>query len=314
MNQFAPARRLAGLMASVLFLSACGARPASEKPFGPALVQIENSPDSRPHEGLQRADVIYEYATEGGITRFTAIYFRPSGRGRIEPVRSARPVTLKLQKAYGGVVFYSGASDRVTALIRSSGLPALDESADGGRYFARDPARPAPHNLFTTPDQLREGLGKYARRIDYTPGPKGQPPAGGEPANRVVFQQSLSHQVLYTFSATEHAYGYGTPDGPLVDVGNGGQQVKVASVVLVRVGHHSAGYRDVRGAEVIDFELEGRGPADIYAGGMHYSGTWDQSSPDRPLAILDSTGKPMPLSEGLTWIHLVDPDTQVRIS
>jgi hypothetical protein len=62
-----------------------------------------------PISGLRHADLVYEYLTEGGITRFTAIYFAPSGKDVIGPARSARLVTLRLQKAYGGVLFYSGA-------------------------------------------------------------------------------------------------------------------------------------------------------------------------------------------------------------
>src|SRR5207248_8598409 len=37
----------------------------------PALVQVENDPMSHPQYGLQKADLVYEYLTEGTITRFT---------------------------------------------------------------------------------------------------------------------------------------------------------------------------------------------------------------------------------------------------
>ena len=99
-----------------------GARPA------PAMVQVENASGSRPQSGLQRADIVYEYLTEGGISRFTVIYWSPSGGFRIEPVRSARLVTLRLVKAYGGVLFYSGASNHVQAQIDSEQVPAVGES------------------------------------------------------------------------------------------------------------------------------------------------------------------------------------------
>src|SRR3981189_3409502 len=84
-------------------LAACGTSanpiatptPTPSRP-GPAMVQIENSILARPQAGLQQADLVYEYLAEGGITRMTVIYFKPSGSQRIEPVRSARPGPIPL--------------------------------------------------------------------------------------------------------------------------------------------------------------------------------------------------------------------------
>src|SRR5215467_8741667 len=159
-----PRAPLALAAVGLLLGAACSARPVptpSPTPsarLAPALVQVENAPGSRPQSGLQRADLVFEYLTEGGISRFTAVYWNPSGAVRIEPVRSARLVTLRLVRAYAGLLFYSGASDHVQAQISDEQVPAIGESSDGGRYFARDRSRLAPHNLFTTEDQLREAL------------------------------------------------------------------------------------------------------------------------------------------------------------
>src|ERR1700731_1202471 len=115
-------RRLAvvacGLALSLL--AACSATaapvatptPTPNRP-GPAMVQIENSILARPQAGLQQADLVYEYLAEGGITRMTMIYFKPSGSQRIEPVRSARPVTIHLWHAYHAGVFFWGANQKV---------------------------------------------------------------------------------------------------------------------------------------------------------------------------------------------------------
>jgi DUF3048 family protein len=66
-----------------LSLSACnatGLTPGNSP--APLLVQVENISAARPQSGLQNAALVYEYVTEGGISRFSAIYtFAPSGRG-----------------------------------------------------------------------------------------------------------------------------------------------------------------------------------------------------------------------------------------
>src|SRR6202011_6158843 len=40
----------------------------------PALIQIPNDEFARDQDGLQAADMIFEYLAEGGITRLTAVY------------------------------------------------------------------------------------------------------------------------------------------------------------------------------------------------------------------------------------------------
>jgi hypothetical protein len=310
---------LAGGLALML-LAACGSSagpaptPTPSRP-GPAMVQIENSVLARPLAGLQQANIVYEYLAEGGITRMTAIYFKPSGSPKIEPVRSARPVTIRLWHAYHGVLFFSGANIKVLQVIEAQQIPALTEGSDGGAYFSRDPSRRAPHNLSTDGSRLAQGVSKYAPRITYVLPSPGEPAASPAPAaaNRIVFDQTNSHRVTYTYGAADGAYAYRTAIGPLVDQDTG-QPIKPVNVILIQVAHHDAGFTDVNGAPAVDFDLQGTGPADVFTRGKHYSATWDLSKPELPLKILGADGKVMRLPEGLTWIHLVDPGTPISAS
>jgi hypothetical protein len=279
------------------------------------MVQVENSVLARPLAGLQQANIAYEYLAEGGITRMTAIYFKPSGSQRIEPVRSARPVTIRLWHAYHGVLFFSGANIKVLQVIDGQHIPALTEGSDGGAYFSRDPSRRAPHNLYTDGSRLAQGVSKYAPRVSYVLPSAGEPAASPAPAvaNRIVFDQTTSHRVTYTYTATDGAYSYRTAIGPLVDQDTG-QPIKPVNVILVQVAHHDAGFTDVNGAPAVDFDLQGTGPADVFTRGHRYSATWDLSNPELPLKILGADGKLMHLPEGLTWIHLVDPGTPISVS
>jgi len=279
------------------------------------MVQIENSPLARPLSGLQQANLVFEYLAEGGITRMTVIYFQPSGTQRIEPVRSARPVTLRLQRAYHGVLFFSGANIKVLQAIQQQNIPALTEGSDGGVYFQRDPARHAPHNLTTNGDRLAQGLSKYAPRISYKLPAPGQPAASPPPApaNHIQFDQTSFHRVIYSYSAGDGAYAYSTVDGPLLDRDTG-QALKPVNVVLVQVPHHDAGFADVLGAPAVDFDLQGSGPADVFTQGHRYTATWNLANPDLPLKLLGSDGREMHLPQGLTWVHLVDPGTTIAAS
>ena len=305
-----------------LLLAACGTTanpsatptPTPSRP-GPAMVQVENSVLARPQSGLQQADLVYEYLAEGGITRMTVIYFKPAGSQRIEPVRSARPVTIRLWHAYHGVIFFSGANTKVLQMIRDQQIPALTEGSDGGIYFSRDPSRRAPHNLYTDPGRLAQGVAKYAPRVTYQLPAPGVPAASPAPAtaNRMVFDQTDSHRVTYTYSTSDGAYAYNTVLGPLIDKSTG-QPMKPVNVILIQVAHHDAGFTDVLGAPAVDFDLQGTGPADVFTQGHRYKATWDLTNPELPLRIVGADGKVMHLPAGLTWIHLVDPGTPITVS
>jgi len=319
-----PFNRLLSMVAGslALVLAACGTTagpaatptPTPSRP-GPAMVQVENSVLARPQSGLQQADLVYEYLAEGGITRMTVIYFKPSGSQRIEPVRSARPVTIRLWHAYQGVIFFSGANTKVLQMIRDQKIPALTEGSDGGIYFSRDPSRRAPHNLYTDGNRLAQGLNKYAPRVNYQLPSPGVPAASPAPAaaNRIAFDQTDSHRVIYTYSAADGAYAYNTVLGPLIDKSTG-QPMKPVNVILIQVAHHDAGFTDVLGAPAVDFDLQGTGPADVFTQGHRYTATWDLSNPELPLKIVGADGKVMHLPPGLTWIHLVDPGTPITVS
>jgi hypothetical protein len=317
-------RRLATATVALtaLLAASCGNAsigPAAPTPTpsrsGPAMVQIENSILARPQAGLQQADLVFEYLAEGGITRMTVIYFKPSGSQRIEPVRSARPVTITLWHAYHGVIFFSGANLHVLDAIAQQQIPALTEGSDGGIYFTRDPSRRAPHNLYTDGDRLAQGVKKYAPRVTYQLPAAGTPAASPAPAaaNRIAFDQTPAHHVTYTYSAADGAYAYGTETGPLIDQDTG-QPIKPVNVILIQVAHHNAGFTDVLGNPAVDFDLQGTGPADVFTQGKHYSAKWDLSNPELPLKIEGADGKVMHLPAGLTWIHLVDPGTPISVS
>ena len=279
------------------------------------MVQIENSILARPQAGLQQADLVFEYLAEGGITRMTVIYFKPHGSQRIEPVRSARPVTIHLWHAYHGVVFFSGANQKVLDQIAAEHIPALSEGSDGGVYFSRDPSRRAPHNLYTDGDRLAQGVNKYAPRVTYqlpAPGTPSASPASAV-ANKIVFDQTPAHRVTYTYSPADNAYAYSTETGALIDQDTG-QAIKPVNVILIQVGHHDAGFTDVLGAPAVDFDLQGTGAADVFSQGKRYTAKWDLTNTELPLKIESADGKVMHLPAGLTWFHLVDPGTPIAVS
>jgi hypothetical protein len=273
---------------------------------------VENSADSDPHAGLQAADFVYEYAAEGGISRFSVVYFDPGRASRIGPVRSIRPVSLKIRESYGGAIFFSGGSQPLMSQVHSQQVPALSEQDNGDVYFHRDKTRFAPHNLFTGGSDLKTALGHVSGTATFYPASPGSPVGSGTAAARISFQQAAAHQVTYSYA--DGSYGYSSERGPLVDSDGQGGQVHATNVIVMFAASRPYGTTDVLGAPVIDFDLSGGGEAQVFSGGKSYKVGWRPFAAGSGLRLRASDGNDLKLPVGLTWVHLVEPGTVISAS
>src|SRR5262249_25822967 len=111
-------------------------------------VMIENHPAARPQSGLGEAAIVYEALTEGGITRFLAIY-RNDDVARIGPVRSARPHFIDLMQAFDPVYVHCGQSWAAEQILADRKPAEITQTTDP-RPFWRDSHRRKPHNLYAS--------------------------------------------------------------------------------------------------------------------------------------------------------------------
>jgi hypothetical protein len=296
----------------ILAVSGCGNQANGPSGTTVALVQVENSADSDPHSGLQAADVVYEYVAEGGISRFTVVYFDPRRASRIGPVRSIRPVSLKIRESYGGAIFFSGGSQPMMSQVHGQRVPAVSEQDNGDTYFQRDHSRFAPHNLFTTGNDLTAALGHVSGTATFYPATSGSPGGTGTPASRVSLQQTAAHQVIYTYNGG--TYGYSSERGALADSDEQGRQVRATNVVVLFVASRPFGTTDVLGAPVVDFDLSVGGEAELFTAGKSYKAGWRPFTPGSGLRLRSAEGTDLKLPAGLTWIHLVEPGSTISAS
>ncbi len=317
-------------MLGILLLSACGAQPpgpaaripaassasaaaaATPSPTpnpdalrNPVIVQVENSPEARPQRGLAEAAVLYEYSAEGGISRFSALYFRPPA-GQVGPVRSARIATVALLGLYDAVLMYSGASDYIEGRLRQSGKRHYDEDTSFGDLF-RIGSRYPPHNLYTDGRHIADLLARvgdppaaYALWPRLAPG---VPPPPGTPLHSLAVPISPFEQPVFTWTA--EGFTRSEPrTGPLLD-GATAKPLVVPTVVVLQVPVRPAPeVVDVNGVMGLDHTLTGGGPAQVFTGGMAYAATWTQGASGPPRLLL-ADGTPAPIAAGEVAVELV---------
>ena len=86
----------------------------------PVVVKIENLPrEHRPPFGINHADIVYEYYTEAGGTRFAAVFYGQDAE-KVGPIRSARFFDFNVVRMYkSSFVFGYAYSDLFSALQSS---------------------------------------------------------------------------------------------------------------------------------------------------------------------------------------------------
>src|SRR5579864_94667 len=276
----------------------------------PIIIQIENStqPTVRPQTGMQQADMIYEYISEFGIPRLTAIYWHPP-TSLIAPVRSCRLITVQLEQMYRGMIYCSGANDYVLGQVWKWPNVVYDY-AYMYSWMYRTGDRYAPHNVAARPDQITAHTASAnlpALNYDIAPAHPDTPLPGAVPATTVTIPQ---HNVVWRYDANMHEYLKWQDGAPFTNVGTG--QLHAKTIIVERVTSFidtnpaNTGVHHTYNTEY--YELAGQGTADIYTDGGMIHATWKHPDRNLPVVYYDASGNPITFNTGLTWIHVIGSD------
>lgn len=264
-----------------------------------ALIQVPNDPAARDQSGLQAASMVYEYETEGHITRFTAIYTRVPGV--IGNIRSARLISFALTRHYRGLLFASGASDGTLGRLYADPVPIyMNDGSPNSAYFYRSPGRPAPHNLYTGGDLVQTGITRAGMEPStFHPGPL--PLGGGDDGSSIIVPQ---HHSTYRYDPGSGTY-LKTEDGrDQIDASTGGP-IHIRMVILLHTQAHTTAYpEDVNGEPGLEWDMESGGPAEFFLGGRHWGGRWSSPSRNAPIQYTLADGEPVVPSPSLTWVDV----------
>jgi hypothetical protein len=282
-----------------------------QPPARPVLaVKVENSPDSRPQAGLERADIVYEEPVEGGVTRFIAL-FQCRDSGRIGPVRSARMTDPSVLVQYGSPLLgYAGGVTPVERAIEEAGLIDLSYEIAVDQ-FTRDESRVAPHNLYTT----TKGLYRFAKSKQDRPAQvfayDSEISGKSRPARRIhlLFSSSFA-DVYWNWDQAEGAWlrSHGTEPHMLE-----GGRVGATNIVVMHVKVTDSNIVDVTGAPSPDVEVVGQGKAWVFRNGRMISGRWERPSESDVTRFVTAAGEEIALAPGTTWVELVPSVVPVEV-
>ena len=274
----------------------------------PLSVKIENTPESRPSLGITLADVVYETITEGGITRFNALFHSqvPPNAGSI---RSARNSDVTIVPAYNALFVFSGTNSLVWADIAGT-IDSLIEEGSAGKALYRISHKAGPHNLYL---DTALAFDRFEERGNPIGSRNLKGLAFGENDTSALEPKDDAIEIFVPFSgsyfdvkwvyepATERYMRF-IRDVEQCDEGYGNEQIYADNVVMLSVPYLAA--PDVPGkGQTYNLNMTGSGDAIVFQNGVRIDCTW-RTDGTHPPVFEDSKGEPVFLKPGKTWFQV----------
>jgi hypothetical protein len=307
----------------------------------PIVTKISNAPPLvRPQSGIGEADIVFEHYAEGGLTRFSAIFYG-NAPTRVGSIRSARLIDHELTPMFDGMLAFSGASigvekyiygsDDVNARMPGSEVVAParyippSEYAEraykgvlyGRPYYWRDESIPVPHNMFVNIAALWELAASqgFARRprlqgLAFHPDP---PPDNSGTADMIDLRYRAT-RVRWEYNPETGLY-YRFADGIGHFDANTQQQITAANVVILYAEHTDTEIIESQWQGSISYSVQiavwGENDVILFRDGLRYDGRWVRTVREDIIALRTYDGEILYLKPGNTWFQIVrEPEQQ----
>jgi hypothetical protein len=272
-------------------------------------VMIENSTDARPQSGLNDAGVIFEAVAEGGITRFLAL-FQDKNPSYLGPVRSVRPYYIQWAMGFDAGITHVGGSPEALQDMKDWKAKDLDQFTNGS-YFRRVTNRVAPHNVYTSMDQLFDLSNKKGFSSSTFSGfPRKDPVPSKTPTAKAIDLKisSSAFNVHYDYEAASNKYLRSEGGAAHNVVDTSGATLRLEPEVVVALVMAQGISAD--GVHTTYASL-GSGHAYIFQDGTVVEGAWKKNTQNEQLTIVDAAGAPIKLNPGQTWLTAVAGNDRV---
>lgn len=271
-------------------------------------VKFDNATAALPPDGLDAADIVFEEEVEGGLTRFLALFHSQDPK-QVGPVRSAREVDADLLPPYQAALAMSGAANVVDRLMARAGITVLEDDDHMDAYF-RAPDRIAPHDLLTKTEPLWKAADESAPPEDAVFTFDEETPEDGRPTGHARVDFSPNANAEWTWNAKRDHWERLQNQTPHVTAD--GDTITADNVIFMRIKTSPGDRTDSAGNPTVAMDVIGRGNAVVLRDGQRFRAKWAKASPEDHIEWLDSSGSPVVLLPGQTWIELVDVEETVN--
>jgi hypothetical protein len=282
------------------------------------VIKVQNLPrDGRPQWGLSLADIVFEYYTEEGTTRFAAVFYG-NDASMVGPIRSGRFIDADIVRGYKAMFAFGSAyvtemkrflsSDFANRMVlEGSSTPLTRYDPSGYDYLM---VNTADLSAYATKKGLNAVQDLNGMSFNLAA------PAGGQPGTQVYVRYS---------GAIYNRWDYDTASGTYlrysdtVDANNGVQGEQYAqltdrltnqpiasdNVVVLYVDH------ELYAPNIYDILLSGSGDAYAFRDGQVYKVKWHRNVTD-VVSLTNPDGTLFAFKPGNTWFEVIGLKSTVK--
>ena len=277
----------------------------------PLLIKVSNLPrDVRPQWGLSLADIVFEYYTEEGSTRFAALFYG-NDADMVGPIRSGRFIDGNLVRGYKAVFAFGSAyvaemnrfrnSEYANRLVvEGPSTPLKRYDPNGYNYLVVNTADLSAYATQKGMQNVRQDLNGMFFKLEA--------PAGGQPGNQAIVRYSGSIYNRWDYDSTTGKYlrfsetaddfnGQNEQYAKLTDRLTG-QPIAFDNVVVLYVTH------ELYSPGIYDILFSGSGDAYALRDGQIYQVKWQRNDSD-VVSLTNPDGTPFAFKPGTTWFEVV---------
>ena len=283
-----------------------------------AAVVVNNLKAALPQYGISKADMIYEFEAEGGVTRFLALFTDLSDVEQVGPIRSVRSYFNNIGAAFDAPIVHCGGSitGRQGYYDYENQLENWEhvDQTYNGAYFFRDTDRYYnkgynwEHTLFAKGPSLLEAFEKNEinmvneEGVDYGFVFGEDVVLDGEDANQITVTFLGTKTTTMTYDEATGKYMAEEYDNPLVD-GQTEEQVGFENVLVIKEEQT----KRVPGTKELSYyNMIGEGEGYLAVNGKIAQIKWTRQTVEDPFVYTYEDGSLVTLGVGTSYVGVID--------
>lgn len=293
-----------------------GLKTLSDEAVGkrPVAVMINNIKAALPQHGVAQADIIFETAVEGGLTRLMAIYGDYSKVPYICSVRSCRGYFPAISEGFDAIYVNWGMPVDFEAYVDSLNLTHYEGMNNTGGLFGRDQNRIAAgysmeHTGYFDGTRLVQSLNKNKWRTDIEADKTGTAFVFNDSEEGIAPAGNACNEVKVDFGTNYSTFVYDEATKTYLKKHNGkahidgttNTQLRFTNLIILETKITTA-------ANNIHKDVDwhgGNGSVGYYiSNGTVMKITWSKKDEQSPIKLYDETGNEISINRGKTYIAL----------
>ncbi len=284
----------------------------------PVMIKVSNFPrEGRPHAGLSKADIVFDYSVGEGGDRYLAVFYSQDS-DNVGPVRSGRLVDRWLVSMYQGILGMKLAYIDVLNKINDQlgYARVINASYKSCPAICQFDYKPSAISWFANSAEMTKYYLNESGEDSFKPNLDGMtfnsiPPTGGVDGHEFTMHFGHANEGQWIYDPTTNKYNRWIENIldpvteaynmiPLVDR-NTNEQLAFSNVIVIFATYETLTKYDT----IHEVHLVGTsGKMMLFRNGMMYEGTWKSTRPDVPLQFFDDKGNHLDLQPGTTWINI----------